>query len=599
MSANQALQRIFDELAAGIELLGGNSYRAASYRRVARVLRDLSEDVEDWLSGGDRDAVSRRLTERPGIGKGAAARILEYLETGRVAEHERLLEQVPAGVFELLEIPGIGPKAARSLWRDLGVSSIDDLHALLERDALVDLPRMGKRTVENLREAIDFRAKTAQRVPIGKAMPLAAAIRERLRSIEGVSRVALAGSLRRGVDTIGDLDLLVASADPERVREAFLSMPEVERVLARGESKSSVRLSSGDARLQADLRIVPEKSWGAALLYFTGSKEHNVQLREHAIRGGMLLNEYGLFRTGEPRPEDRVRRAGAKTPQERGEVPVAAAEEADVYRVLGLPWVPPELREDDIDPATVPADLIELEDVRAELHAHTTASDGKLTIRQLAEAAKARGYHTLAITDHSVSSVIANGLSAERLRRHVEAVREEDSRIRGIRLLAGAEVDILPDGRLDYPDDVLAELDIVVASPHVSLRQSKEAATRRLLAAATHPLVHVLGHPTGRVVGRRAGLEPDLPRLFEAAAAAGTALELNANPRRLDLRDQHVRAAVAAGCVVAIDTDAHSERSFDFLPYGIATARRAGLVRDACINTWSRARLDRWLRRKR
>ena len=619
MSGNRSLQRIFDQLAAGIELLGGNSYRASSHRRVARVLRGLTDDVAALVEG-DRETAVRRLTALPGIGKGAAARILEFLETGRIAEHERLLEQVPSGVFELLEIPGIGPKGARSLWRDLGVDSVDALRALLDQDAVAGVPRLGQRTVENLREALGFRAETEGRTPIGVALPLALALCERLRGVEGVARIAFAGSLRRGVDTVGDLDLLATCADPGLLRDAFLAMPEVERVLASGEHRCSVRVradaAGGGRALQVDLRMVPASSWGAALLYFTGSKEHNVLLRERAIRRGQLLNEYGLFEAAAARPQDMggtegaagdrpqdsgeapIAAAGAGPPV-RGETPLAAAEEADVYRALGLPFVPPELREEGIDPASVPSDLIELGDVRAELHAHTTASDGKLTIRQLAEAAKARGYHTLAITDHSASSVIANGLSAERLRRHADAVREEDARIRGIRLLAGAEVDVLPDGRLDYDDDVLAELDIVVASPHASLRQGREAATRRLVAAASHPLVHVVGHPTGRVVGRRAGLEPDLERLFAAAAESATALELNANPRRLDLCDRHVRAAVAAGCVIALDTDAHSDRSFDFLPYGVMTARRAGLKRDACINTWSRARLERWLRRKR
>jgi DNA polymerase (family 10) len=597
MSANQNLARIFDQLAAGIELLGGNSYRAASYRRVARVLRDLPEDLTEDIAAlvaGDPRAAAQRLIERPGIGPGAAARILELLATGRVAEHQELLAKVPAGVFELLEIPGIGPSAARTLWRDLGVESIDDLRALLERDALAGLPRMGARTAANLRSALELRARTAGRVPIGKALPLALALRERLRAITGVERVELAGSLRRGLETVGDLDFLVACTDPERVRDAFVSMPEVEQVLARGARESSVRLAGdswGGARIQAHLRIVPESAWGAALLHFTGSREHNVRLRERAIRRGLLLDENGLFRSAE---------AGSR---ERGEIPIAAAEEADIYRSLGLPHVPPELREDGVDLDALPGDLVEQlveqADLRVELHSHTTASDGKLGIRQLAEAAKARGYHTLAITDHSVSSVIANGLSADRLRRHVDAVREEDSRIRGIRLLAGSEVDILANGRLDYADDLLAELDVVIASPHAALRQSREAATRRLLAAIRHPLVHVLGHPTGRIVGRRAGLDPDIGRLVEAAAEAGTALELNANPRRLDLRDQHVMAALAAGCLIAVNTDAHSDRSFDFLPYGVATARRAGLGRTRCLNAWSRAKLERWLARKR
>jgi DNA polymerase (family X) len=586
MKTNRELQRIFDELAAGIDLLGGNSFRASSYRRVARVLRDLGEDVRDLVER-DRASAARRLAELPGIGKGAAQRILEFLERGAVAEHEELRREVPAGVLELLDVPGIGPKAAKTLWRDLGVESVADLRAMLERDALTELPRMGTKTAENLRAAIVFRASAEGRVPIGRALPLARALVERLGAIEGVARAAWAGSLRRGLETVGDLDFLVACAAPEPVRDAFAGMPEVEQVLERGATRTSVRLRADRVALQADLRIVPQASWGAALLYFTGSKEHNVALRERAIRRGLRLNEHGLFRGDEPRPQDRRER------------PVAAVDEESIYRALDLPWVPPELREEGVDAERIPGNLVELGDLRAELHAHTTASDGKLGIAELAAAAKARGYHTLAITDHSPSSTLANGLSPDRLRRHVAAIREADARIRGIRLLAGAEVDILPDGRLDYPDEVLAELDLVVASPHASLRQGRAQATRRLLAAIRHPLVHVLGHPTGRFVGQRAGLDPDLPTLFAAAAEHGTALELNANPRRLDLRDRHVRAALEAGCLIAVNTDAHTERGFDFLPYGVATARRAGLGRSRCLNAWPRVRLERWLGRKR
>ncbi len=348
--------------------------------------------------------------------------------------------------------------------------------------------------------------------------------------------------------------------------------------------------------MQADLRIVPEAAYGAALMYFTGSKEHNVRLREIAIRQDMRLNEYGLYAGTEERPQD------------RGAEPVAAAAEEEIYAALGLPFVPPELREDSLLksaqggrnlPLAGGRRPIELEDVRAELHAHTTASDGKLQVEELARCAEGRGFHTLAITDHSKSQVIANGLDEERLLRHVDAIREADAKIPGIRLLAGSEVDVLPDGRLDYDDEVLARLDVVVASPHASLRQDPAAATARLLRAIRHPLVHILGHPTGRFVGRREGLSPDMNALFEAAAEHDTALELNANWLRLDLRDSHLRGALDRGCKIAIDTDAHRERDFDNLVYGILTARRAGLEPASCINTWPEEKLHAWLRSKR
>jgi len=337
---------------------------------------------------------------------------------------------------------------------------------------------------------------------------------------------------------------------------------------------------------------VPAAAWGAALVYFTGSKDHNVRLREIAIKQGMHLNEYGLFPGTEARP------------QERGVEPLAAAEEAAIYDALGLPWVEPELREDrgrihgpELDAG--PSKLIVLADVVAELHAHTTASDGKLSIAELAAVARARGFHTLAITDHSPSQPIANGLEPERLLRHVDAIREADAEIEGIRLLAGAEVDILADGRLDYDDELLERLEVVVASPHAALRQEPRVATERLLRAIRHPLVHILGHPTGRIIHRREGLSPDMGALFAAAAEHDTVLELNANWQRLDLGAGHLRGALEHGCKIAINTDAHREAHFDNLTYGILTARRAGMTAASCINTWPAEKLRAWLRTKR
>jgi DNA polymerase (family 10) len=339
-----------------------------------------------------------------------------------------------------------------------------------------------------------------------------------------------------------------------------------------------------------DLRIVDEAVFGAALLYFTGSKRHNVVLRERAARAGLRLNEYGLF------PDD----GEEAPPQTRGVPPVAADTEQAIYAALDLPWIPPELREDRGEfefGDDLPA-LVELGDIRSELHAHTRASDGRLTIEQLAAAAAARGFHTVAVTDHSQSSIQANGLSPERLRAHVRAVREADARIDGIRILAGTEVDILADGHLDYDDELLAELDIVVASPHTSLRQDPEEATARLVRAVSHPHVHILGHPTGRMLGRREGLHPDMRAVVAAAAEHDTALEINANELRLDLRDVHVQAAVEAGALVSINCDTHRAENLDQFRYGVLTARRGRLTAARCLNTWPRADLLAWLARK-
>lgn len=586
MTTNREIAEVFGQIATALELLDANRFRVNGYRRVARVLRDLTGEAEALVMENPRTAIDR-LTAFDGIGKASAQKIVEVVETGRIAEHQELLEQVPSGVFEILGIPGVGPKAARMMWQGLAITSLAELKAKLDSPELARMPRMGVKTISNIKRAIEFSERSRDRVPLGLARPIALRLLEQLGRTEGVARLDFAGSLRRGRETIGDLDFLVACDDPAAVRERFVGLPEVTQVLAKGETKSSVRLAAGGVVLQADLRIVPEPAYGAALMYFTGSKEHNVRLRELAIGQDMRLNEYGLYRgTGE-------------RPQDRGAEPVAAATEEEIYAALGLPWVPPELREDRGELQGGPRKLIELEDVRAELHAHTTASDGKLSIEELARCAWRRGFHTLAVTDHSRSSVIAGGLDEEQLLRHVEAIREADAKTSGIRLLAGAEVDILPDGRLDYRDEVLARLDVVVASPHASLRQAPEAATARLLAAIRHPLVHVIGHPTGRFVSRREGLSPDMKALFEAAAEHDTALELNANWRRLDLRDSHLRGALERGCRIAIDTDAHREEDFDHLIYGILTARRAGLEASSCINTWTAEKLHAWLAAKR
>ena len=586
MSTNRELARLFQQTAAALELLGENRFKVNANTRVARLLKDLTQDLGEVVQEGPETAV-RRLTQLDGVGKGIAERIVEFVETGAMAEHTKLLERIPAGLFEVLDIPGLGPKAVKLMWEELGITSVDELKARLDSPELLALPRMGKKSIENIRKAIEFSEKSQDRIPLGVARPIALELLAELRALPGVQQADHAGSLRRGRETIGDLDFLVACEDPSAVREHFVTRPAVTQVLAKGDTKSSVRLEVAGVVLQADLRIVDRSAYGAALMYFTGSKEHNVRLREVAIKKNRRLNEYGLFEGKEERPQD------------SGTQPLAAATEEGIYRDLGLPFIPPELREDRGELDGAPPRLIELADLRAELHAHTQASDGRQTIEELARTALDHGFHTIAVTDHSQSAVIANGLRPDRLRRHIEAVREADRRIDGIKILAGSEVDILTDGRLDYEDDLLAELDLVVASPHMGLRQEPKAATERLLAAIRHPLVHIIGHPTGRIINKREGLSPDMEALFAAAVEHDTALELNANWQRLDLRDHHLRAALNHGVKIAIDTDAHDAPHFDFVIYGILTARRAGLEPESCINTWPAHRLHEWLRSKR
>lgn len=585
MQANKELARIFGQIAAALELLEANRFRINAHTRVARIFRDMTEDIAQVVAEDPATAI-KRLTKIQGIGKATAEKIVEFLEHGTVTEHQELLQQVPSGVFDLLEIPGIGPKAAQAMWKELGITSVAELKERLDSPELQALPRMGKKTIENIRQAIAFSEQTQDRIPLGLALPIAEQLVEALRQVPGVAKAEYAGSLRRGRETIGDLDFLVATDDPEAARQRFTTDPAVTQVLAQGDTKCSVRLSILNVAVQADLRLVPEASYGAALMYFTGSKEHNIKLREIAIKQNKRLNEYGLFAGTDERPQDRQ-----STP--------LAVEEADIYESLGLPFIEPERREDRGELDETPRPLIQLSDIRSELHSHTTASDGKLSIDEMAQAAKARGYHTLAITDHSQSQVIANGLEPGRLRRHIEAIREANERIEGITLLAGSEVDILIDGRLDYDDDLLAELDLVVASPHASLRQDPATATERLLAAIRHPLVHIIGHPTGRIINRREGLSPDMNALFDAASEHDTALELNANWNRLDLRDTHLRTALSMGCKIAINTDAHRDAHLNFITYGILTARRASMQPEACINTWEAETLHDWLRSKR
>ncbi|MEC9373001.1 MAG: DNA polymerase/3'-5' exonuclease PolX, partial [Planctomycetota bacterium] len=463
--------------------------------------------------------------------------------------------------------------------------------------SILELPRMGKKTVENMKAAMDFAARAGERTPIGVALPIAEVICERLRKLKAAKQVEFAGSLRRGRDTIGDIDILVATSDPAAISTAFREMPEVTQVLAAGETKSSVRLQAMDSAarthvLQADLRVVAPEAFGAALHYFTGSKEHNVRVRERALKMGYTLNEYGLF----PLDDEKT------PPQQRGVKPTASRTEEQVFQKLDLPYIPPEIREDRGEltaPTKLLESLITLEDIKSELHAHTTASDGQLSLEELVEEAKRRGFHTIAVTDHSKSQPVANGLSPERLLAHIEAIHELDSKIKGIKVLAGSEVDIMPDGRLDYEDKLLEQLDIVVASPHHALKQSPKDATKRLLKAIKHPLVHIVGHPTGRLVGRREGLSPDLEALIAAAVEHDTALEVNAHWMRLDLRDVHVRAAVEAGARIAIDCDVHAVSDFDNLRFGVITARRGWLTRDACINAWPARKLHTWLKKKR
>jgi DNA polymerase (family 10) len=624
MASNGALAKLLDEMAKMLEVLGEDSFRASAHARASRAVDGLAQAA----TGMDRAA----LLAVDGVGPKMADKILEYARTGGIAEHAALRARVPAGLLEVLEIPGLGPKTVHAMWSQLGVTDVASLSRAIEDGSLRTLPRMGEKAVEKIRAGVAMLATAQKRLRLGQATPIAEALVARVLSHASVARAQAAGSLRRGKETVGDIDILIAlkpgkERDAPGVMEFFRATPGVARVLAAGDSKSSVMVSlnldearwedgsaaggAGGGRgrtIQVDARVVAASSFGAALQYFTGSKEHNVALRGIAQRRGLTLNEWGLFKD-EEWDAHQARAKGATDVEGRiaSGLPTALAgeDEAGIYAALGIACPPPELRENrgelSMGPGQGPT-LIEVGDIKSELHAHTTASDGDLSIEELAREAARRGFHTIAVTDHSQSSTIANGLRPDRLRRHIDAVRGAHERLHkelGITILAGSEVDILADGGLDYDDELLALLDVVVASPHAALAQEASVATARLLRAIRHPLVHILGHPTGRLIDRRAGLSPEMGELFAAAKEHGVALEVNAHWMRLDLRDVHVAEAARAGCLVAIDCDVHQREDYDNLRYGVSTARRGWLSREQCVNAWAAGKLHAWLRGKR
>jgi len=578
--ANPQLAAIFQEMADVTEILGGDRFRVNSFAKVARLLGDMTEDVAEI--GPDE----KKLMALDGIGKGTAGRIVQFLRTGKIQDHVDLLAKVPEGLLVLLEIPGLGPKTVALLWKQGGVESLDDLKTKLEGDELAQLPGLGAKKLQNLRDAIAFTAASGDRIRIGQAMPLAKWFVDQMRGLKGVEHAEYAGSLRRGQETIGDIDIIVA-ADAKRAKaisDAFASLQPVEQVLAKGRTKTSVRVRlDGEHSVQVDLRVVEPGSYGAAMMYFTGSKQHNVTMRQRALKAGMTLNEYRLAK------DDQL---------------VAADTEQNVFKAMGLAWIPPELREDRGEIALAEKgklpQLVTIDDIAAELHTHTTASDGHWSIRELAIACAERGFHTVAVTDHSKGQIQANGLSAQRLEAQIAEVRKVAAELAGtITILAGSEVDILADGRLDYPNSLLKELDVVVAAPHAALSQEPAKATARLLKAIEHPYVHILSHPTGRLINRRPGLSPDIKALCKAAAEHHVAMEVNANHYRLDLRDTHIRVALDAGAKISINTDAHGPADLDELRYGVLTARRAGATKKDVVNCLSQAAMAKWLRQSR
>jgi DNA polymerase (family 10) len=590
MSLNQELADVFSTLAAVMEIKGESPFKAIAFSKVSRILKDATFDTRKLCRDGTLGSVE-------GLGASSCKIITEYIETGRSTDFDEVTASVPGGLLPLLEIPGLGPKTLALLWKERGVTSLEELVKAIDGGALEGLKGIGAKKIDAIKQGIALRSQAALRMGIGEALPIAMGLLERLRDLKHVKQAEIAGSLRRRRETIGDVDLICSlkdSAAGADVSSAFVKFPEVQRVLGEGTTKASVLTAGG---LQVDLRIIPAENFGAALLYFTGSKDHNVKLRGRAQTMGMTLNEWGLYKL------DEYDKAAKKTAEAPSAKPVASKTEADVYEKLGLAYIDPEIREDrgELDAAIAKRlrTLINRGDIRGDLHNHTTASDGQASIEQMAEAAMALGYEYLAITDHSKSQAIANGLTAERLLKHVKEIHKVGDRLKGIKLLAGCEVDILADGRMDFEDEVLAELDIVIGSPHVALKQDEAKATDRILRAIDNRYVNVIGHPTGRLINRREGLPLDFPRIFAAAAANGTALEINAGYPRLDLNDINARAALEAGCTLCIDTDAHSTDELSDIGFGIDVARRAWATADRVLNCMPIADVKKFIAAKR
>jgi DNA polymerase (family X) len=572
---NGEIAEAFEELASLYELDGAVVYRVVAYRNAAKAIRDAGVSVEELARQG-------RVVELAGVGRTIAEKIDALVETGSIPAADKLKARIPSGLVEITRIPGLGPKRARLLYDELGVASLDELRQAAEQGRLKDVPGFGKKAEENVLAALAAGAdgRPQARLLLSRALTVAEELVGALRDHPSAIRVELAGSARRMTDTVKDLDIVASSSDPVALVDAFRGLDAVDEVQASGEAGAKVITHTG---LPVDLRIVPEEAFGNLLQHFTGSGKHNEALRTQAVRRGLHVSEYGI------------------ADDESGES-VAYRHEHEVYERLGMQFIPPELRENrgELEAARehrLP-ELIDVDDLRGDLHMHTVLSDGRNTLQEMARAARERGYEYIAITEHSASHGFGNDVQPDELRRHIERIRSLDEP--GLTVLAGTETNVLPDGSLDYDDEVLEELDWVIASLHTSFRMSEKEQTERMLRAMEHPLVDAIGHPTGRMLGRREPYALDVDRVIEKAVETGTFLEINANPNRRDLNDVYVRAAAEAGSTIVIDSDAHDvEELREHMRYGVATARRGWLTAAHVANTRPWDELARLLGRGR
>ncbi|KNB53970.1 DNA polymerase/3'-5' exonuclease PolX [Streptomyces caatingaensis] len=566
---NEEVAAVLQEYADLVAITGGDAFKARAYEKAARAVGGHPADVSTLDLDGLRGI--------PNVGRSIAEKVIEYLRTGRVAAFEETRASVPPGVRELLTIPTLGPRKALALYEELRVSSVDELLDAIHRERLRGLKGFGEKTEQNILHGIELLRKAGGRILLSAAADAAERIVADLAGIEGCEDCAVAGSLRRMRETIGDVDVLVAAARAEPFMEAVSTLPYTAEVIARGPKKTSVRTLDG---LQVDLRVLPPDAWGAGLLYFTGSKAHNIRVREIAVRHGLKLSEYGLFRV----------KSGRK---------VVSRTEEEIYGRLGLPWIPPTLREDRGEIAAGLADglpeLVTEDDIRGDLHTHTDLTDGLAPLEDMVAAAAGRGYAYYAVTDHAPDLAMQR-MTREKALAQRDRLRALEGKYGRMRLLHGTELNIGPDGEVDWPDDFLAGFDLCVASVHSHFKQSREELTRRLVRACENPYVAIIGHPTTRLIGKRPPIDADFDAVFAACARTGTALEINAHPERLDLGDEEILRARRHGVKFAVNTDAHSVTHLPYLRFGVGTAQRGWLTKDDVINAWPLQRLRRFLR---
>ena len=579
---NREIADMFETVADMLQIKGENIHRILSYRRASETIREVPRDLHAIADEG-------KLTDIQNVGKTIAEKITEMLETSELEFYNRLAKEVPPGVVAVLRINGVGPKKAKLFWKELNITNIELLKQAAEKQELRALSGMGAKSEQKIIDGIESLARQTGRTRLGDALPIAQSILDHLMALPDAIEGEIAGSIRRGRPTIGDVDILIASDNAQPIMDTFVNMESVSRILGHGPTKSSVELHSG---LQVDLRILEKARWGTALNYFTGSQAHNVRIRQLALDKGLSLNEHAL------RPVD----ADGNISQDESQHILCATEKA-IYEAVRLPYIAPELREDNGEIEAGFADklpnLITMNDIIADLHMHTTWSDGKLSVYEMAEAAKKRGREYIVITDHSRSLGIANGLSIERLLEQQKEVRQVNEEMGGsFHVFHGTEMDINADGSLDYPDDILEQLDFVIASLHVSLRQDRKQITQRLLNAIENPHVDLIGHPRAQLIPSREPVDADMDAVLEAAVKYKTALEINANPHRLDLEAQYARRAVEMGIVLSINTDAHKEEQMDLMSYGVITARRGWVEAKNVLNTWSVDQFIEWTKNR-